>query len=372
VLTPFGRGAIATIAVWGTGAIELVARRFRPANRKELTAIPIGRVVFGRFEMSPTTAEELVVGLIAPDEVEIHCHGGKAAVEAICEALVDQGGMLVTPEEWAAQQMADPLAAQAILALAEARTERSSAILLDQYRGALRNELTAIEQALAQGDRDIATRALDALLARSHLGLHLCQPWKVVIAGRPNAGKSSLMNAILGYQRSIVWHEPGTTRDVLTATTAIDGWPLELIDTAGLRTTGEAIEAEGVNRAERQIAAADLVVWVADATANCDSGFYRSPPTTLVVHNKIDLARPSLDGRPAGIETSALTGEGIAILCQAIVQTLLPNPPHPGAAVPFTSQQVAALQITADALAAGEIAAALAYLRSFPDYNHLP
>src|SRR5204862_3686687 len=163
-----------------------------------------------------------------------------------------------------------PIAAQALLALAGARTERTATIFLDQYRGALRKDLTAIEHDLTHGNHDTAVRALNSLLARASLGLHLRQPWKVVIAGRPNDGKSSLMNAILGYQRSIVWHEPGTTRDVLTATTAIDGWPLELIDTAGLRVgravpadSADPIESEGIARARAQIAAADLTILVA-------------------------------------------------------------------------------------------------------------
>src|SRR5438105_12728787 len=101
-----------------------------------LTDIAIGRAVYGRFQTSPTpiarsesertasTFEELVVGVITDDEVEIHCHGGKAAAEAICEALTTEGATLVTAVGWAHQQEADPLAAQALLALAEARTER--------------------------------------------------------------------------------------------------------------------------------------------------------------------------------------------------------------------------------------------------------
>ena len=101
VLTPAGRGAIATIGVRGARAIELVTRCFRPANRQELTTFQIGRVVFGRFEASAATGEELVVGLIADDEVEIHCHGGKAAVEAISAALIASGCKLVTPQQWA-------------------------------------------------------------------------------------------------------------------------------------------------------------------------------------------------------------------------------------------------------------------------------
>jgi len=316
----------------------------------------------------------LVVGLVAPDEVEIHCHGGQAAVEAICEALAAEGCVVATPGAWVHEQEADPLAAEALLALAEARTERTAAILLDQYRGALRAELTAIQQSLAQSDIAAAAGALTALLARADLGCHLCQPWKVVIAGRPNAGKSSLLNAILGYERAIVWPEPGTTRDVLAATTAVDGWPIELIDTAGLRVAGDSLEAEGVVRAERQIATADLVVVVADVTAPWDDDLDRignrrgatirlpGQRDPLVVHNKCDLRQSPTNGRPAGFRTSCKTGEGIANLCRAIAQSLVPDPPPRGAAVPFTAQQAAALEAAAAELANRNIAAACEHL----------
>src|SRR5207244_10480135 len=170
-------------------------------------------------------------------------------------------------------------------------------------RGALRDELAAIDHALAQGDVPAATKTIEQLLAQADIGLHLTKPWKVVIAGPPNAGKSSLMNAILGYERAIVWREPGTTRDVLTATTAIDGWPVELIDTAGLREASDPLEAEGVARAENAVSAADLLIFVADTSAPWDDRLYQQLKCAtrrrlpLVVHNKCDLAPVPADGR---------------------------------------------------------------------------
>ena len=370
VLTPPGRGAIATVAVRGSAALQTVARRFQSAAGKPLSSFGIGRVVFGRFQTAAEAAEDLVIGLIAEGEIEIHCHGGTASVAAICDALVADGCRVMLPRQWAEEQETDLIAAEALLALAEARTERAAAILLDQYRGAMRTELTAIEHTLARGDTATAKSAIDQLVARANLGLHLTQSWKVVIAGRPNAGKSCLMNALLGYQRAIVWPEPGTTRDVLTATTAIDGWPIELIDTAGLRLSDEPIEAEGVARAQRQIATAELVLLVADVTSPWDEECARHTlrPGSLVIHNKCDLASPAAD-RPPGIEISALTGQGIDQLCLLIAQTLVPNATPPGAAVPFTLGQVAALQEALGALANGSTAAAQEQLRAILDYN---
>jgi len=364
-----------------------VSRLFQAASGNLLTDTPIGRSVFGRFQFPaatlarsasegnvPSISEDLVVGLIASDDLEIHCHGGKAAALAVCDALIAAGAIRLTPAAWIHQQQSDTIAAAA-LALADTRTERAAAILLDQYRGALRRELVAIDRALAHGNATAAHDAIQQLLTRADLGLHLTQPWKVVIAGRPNAGKSSLMNAILGYERSIVWREPGTTRDVLTATTAIDGWPIELTDTAGLRVVGQTslsaaanpasdfIESEGIARALCQIAAADVVLFISDTTAAWDNSLHLQVTAAarrlpLIVHNKRDLTPPDPRSRPAGIATSALTGQGIDELCCAIAHALIPSPPAFGIAVPFTADQIASLQAAAHHLQAGQLAAA--------------
>ena len=368
VLTPLGRGAVATIGVRGSGAAALVGRRFTPAAGKPLDAFPVGRVLFGRFRTAATAEEELVVGLIAVNELEIHCHGGLTAVAAVREALVAEGCIVLDHEQWANESEADPLAAAALVALSHARTERTAAILLDQYRGALRTELIAVEQRLRQGQLPAARERLRQLLSRGEPGLHLTQPWKIVLAGLPNAGKSSLLNAIVGFERAIVFAEPGTTRDVLTATTALEGWPFELADTAGLREPGDPLEAEGVSRARSQAAAADLVLLVADTTAEWDQTLHRELATSarrlLMVHNKCDLAPPPSDGRPVGIAVSAATGQGIENLCREIAECLLPQQPAPGVAVPFTPQQIVILRSVSASLEQGDAAVALQAIRS--------
>ncbi|MBC8876190.1 MAG: 50S ribosome-binding GTPase [Planctomycetes bacterium] len=159
-----------------------------------------------------------------------------------------------------------PIAAEARIALAAARTERTAAILLAQYRGALEAELTAIVALLENEETDAAADRLRRLERYADFGKHLTTPWRVVLTGHANVGKSSLINAILGYERSIVFEQPGTTRDVVTATTAIDGWPVELADTAGLREGGDAVESAGVRLARERLAAADVVVAVFDRT----------------------------------------------------------------------------------------------------------
>ena len=402
VLTPPGRGAVATVGVRGPRAMEVVGRRFRAAAGRPLAAFGMGRILAGRFQADGGAAEELVVGLVRPQEVEVHCHGGAAAVEAVAAALVAEGAERVEWPAWADLVQADAIAAEAAVALASARTERTAAILLDQQRGALAREVERIA-ALVQDDPEAPSprpspsgsgrEELRALLEAADLGRHLTEWWRVVLAGRPNAGKSSLMNAILGYQRSIVHGEPGTTRDVLTGSTAIDGWPVELADTAGLRGSGDAIESEGVERARRQMAAADLVVLVADVTERWsedeqavvgglagarNSGGSRPPLANsrpplasrlVVVHNKCDLAAAPNDRRPAGIAVSALTGEGLAELLEAIAGRLVPLPPPAGAAVPFTQRQVRLLAKSLAAVEQGDAEAACKCLARLTSSN---
>jgi len=365
LLTPHGRGAVATIVVRGAGACEVVARCFTPASGRSLESLPWGAVAFGRLALGEAATEEAVVGVLGPQEVEVHCHGGVAVAEAVCKALALAGAVRIAWQDWLSQSLPDPISAAALLALPLARTERTAAILLDQHRGALRSEWAAIDDLLGTGQIQLAIGRTGALLARSDIGLHLAQPWRVVLAGRPNAGKSSLLNALLGYQRAIVFEQPGTTRDVVTATTAIDGWPIELADTAGLRTGGDAIESAGVARAGEAIAAADLVLLVAETTEPWDAGLYEpiaAARRVLLVHNKCDLAAAPADGRPDGVVTSAKNGAGLSALGAAVASALVPDPPLDGAAIPFTLDQIAALQAAQAHIANNHIAAARAAL----------
>jgi tRNA modification GTPase len=168
-------------------------------------------------------------------------------------------------------------------------------------------------------------------------------------------GKSSLINGLLGYRRAIVYEQAGTTRDAVTATTALDGWPAELIDTAGLRASRDEVERAGVELARQRIEQADLVIFVSDASqpwCRDDDALAESLSDPLVVHNKCDL--PPAGGRPQGLATSALTKEGLDELIAAIGRRLVPNPPERLAAVPFTQRQVGLLTGALHALNKGE------------------
>jgi tRNA modification GTPase len=331
-LTPPGRGAVATLLIEGPGALETVGAQLRPVSGRPLRSFPGDRLVFGRFGAA---GEEVVVRRRSDESVELHCHGGLAAAALIERVLIEQGGRVVTWQEWAAGHHA----------------ERTAAILLDQYQGALRRALGEIDAALARGDAASATRLIDALLARAELGRHLVQPWRVVLAGRTNVGKSSLINALVGYPRAIVHHTPGTTRDVVTASTALDGWPVEFSDTAGFAAGDDPLERAGMELAREKLARADLAVLVFDrnqAWSQSDQALLDAWPKVLVVHNKSDL--PAAPGeRPAGLVLSALTGEAVEALSQEIARRLVPDPPPPGAAVPFTEAQIERLRQSASA-----------------------
>lgn len=348
-LTPAGRGAIATVAVRGPEAKGVVGRVFRPLSYSTLDSRQTGEIVVGVFSSGAASGEELVVSVVAPDEVEIHCHGGLAATSSIVEALKREGCQVQSPAEWVTSVAADPFRASARLALCQATTARTAAYLLDQYHGILSETFDQIQRLKASGDEQAAERVIHELLRWADFGQHLTQPWRVVLAGEPNSGKSSLMNAIMGYQRSIVFDQPGTTRDVLLATTAIEGWPVELRDMAGLRVAGDAIESAGVERAWQEIAAADLVLFISDATAPWDAALYEqvlaaSQRHLLVIHNKCDLPSASAEDRLGGHLVSAVRGDGIEALCRATIHALIPEVPSRGSPIPFTTDQVSALK----------------------------
>ncbi len=352
ILTPAGRGAVATVGVSGQGALEAVEKCFQPAAGKPLremlpldnerTEGTVGRIVFGVF-VSEGMREELVVGLFSSRRVEIHCHGGAAAAQTVVSALTKEGATSVDQQEWASRMETDAIAAEALLALAAARTQTTAAILLDQYQGTLRRKIEEIQAQLLSGHSDAARQGLERLVQLIPAGLHLTTPWRVALAGEPNVGKSSLMNALLGYQRSIIFDQPGTTRDVLSAITALNGWPVELLDTAGLRESADELESAGIERARSTFTHSDLILLVleaASAVSPPDETLLNHLPLhvpCLTVWNKADLVGISSATKPSsGILASALTGQGIDDLGQAIINQLIPYPPAPGEAVPFT------------------------------------
>lgn len=348
VLTPAGTGAIATLAIAGPTAWDAVKTRFRPAKGTLPETPTVGRFWYGSL------SDEVVVA-VREEWIEVHCHGGRRVVRWMIEQFVQLGCEEVS---WEVLGGAEPQLCKGVASpLTQAPTLRTASILLDQYHGAFNR---AIANILASPE---PLPLLTQLAQFADLGRHLVAPWKVVVAGAPNVGKSSLINALAGYQRSVVAPVAGTTRDVVTVTVALDGWPIELSDTAGLRESVEPLEAEGIELTKRQILAADTCLWVYDVTdpaSVLDIGRYRFVGDGTLVANKIDHpAGWQLDGRdPYEFPVSALTGQGLPELVTALVHSLVPNPPAPGAAVPFTPALADLVETAHRLLAAGEVGAA--------------
>lgn len=341
VLTPPGTGAIATVAVAGPGAWDAARTRFRPAGPTPLPDAPEpGRFWFGK--LGDGAADEVVVAVTQTDpepRVEVHCHGGRRVVRWVVEQFTAagceevSGWKLLTPEDFG--DGTDP---RVLEPLSRAPTVRTASVLLDQYHGAFARTVADILDALGQGCQHQRVAALAMLAALADLGRHLTEPWTVAVVGPPNVGKSSLINALAGYQRSAVAPVAGTTLDVVTVSVALDGWPVTLSDTAGLRDAPDALEAAGVELARSAAGTADLVVWVLDRSAPEPVLPPPDGPPRLLVANKADLP-PAWEPSAAGGDltlVSAATGAGVPELAAAIARRLVPAAPPPGAAVPFT------------------------------------
>ena len=305
-LTPSGRGAVASFLLCGENTDETFLSCWRGKR-------PDKHPTWGRLLLNDAEDCEEAVVSRSEEGMEIHVHGGEHVASAIKSLFQRHGAVSKT---W--QEHFTPGSSQRELALRLlpfAPTERTAQILLDQYNGA------------AGGEN----------LAATNLGEHLVEPFRVVLAGASNAGKSSLLNAILGFQRSLTHSLPGTTRDVVSGQTALNGFPVTFFDTAGFRETGDDLERRGIDHSLRSLTDADLVVWVVDSTAEES----QRPPcpmaaNVLVCYNKIDLMRQMTGCKRQereSVTVSALTGEGIEELLVKVIRLLVPHPPKPGDAV---------------------------------------
>jgi len=278
------------------------------------------------------------------DSAELHLHGGPAVVAAVADALVALGARPAEPGEFTRRAFLhgklDLTAAEGVADLIEAETEAQRRQALRQLEGGLAGRyqgwagrlarLLARQETFIEFEDEDLPEGLDAAVARDAAVLRdelateiagsaraeaLREGLRIAILGAPNAGKSSLLNALAGREAAIVSPQAGTTRDVVEAKAVIAGVPVVLADTAGLRETGDAIEAEGVRRARAQGQSAELVlaVFAADAAPDAET-LALLEAGALAVVNKADLAAPTL----AGIAVSARTGAGLPALRAAL------------------------------------------------------
>jgi len=354
IATAHGRGGVAVVRVSGPAAFgiaeALVGRTETPSSDA-----PVARVRRIRWPRTRPDAAARVIdeGVIlyfrkprsytGEDVVEFQCHGGTVTPRRVLEACFAAGARLAERGEFTARAFLNGRmgldAAEGVIELVDAKTERAADAALLRlggerakrgrvlYEKALEISAT-LEHALDVDEGELPTGFVESVLSRvAGLGDEIAEALvrlregkilrdgaRVVLAGAPNAGKSSLLNALLGEDRAIVAATPGTTRDSIEEWLDIAGWPVRLTDTAGLRGTEDAVEAEGVARARTLIANADLVV-----ALDCDI------EGAIAIHAKCDLDTTGATRSPATLRVSAKTGEGLPELRQAIARRLAAN-----------------------------------------------
>ena len=360
IATPPGRGGIGIVRVSGPAAQAIAARMITHAGSLEPR-----RATFTEVRLTPdasaTTIDQAVVtSFPAPhsytgdDVVEISAHGSPVILRAIVSAAMRAGARLAEPGEFTLRAFLkgriDLMQAEAVADLIDAVTPLQARAAFDQLQGTLTRAIGEIDAALFdliarleasvdfpdEGYHFVETgelaRDLDVLLARTtavladaRRGRLVREGLQIAIVGKPNVGKSSLFNALAGAARAIVNAAPGTTRDLVTETIDVCGLSVTLVDTAGLRATADEVEAEGVARARRAHAVADLTVLVLDRSRPLDADDREAMAALastrrLIVANKIDLpaAWRERDVAPDIIGVSAVGGGGLDAMRHAI------------------------------------------------------
>ena len=347
IATAPGRGGVAVVRVSGSEAFSIAERLTR--IRDQGPGIRVGRIA--------NVDEGVILFFKGPhsytgeDVVEFQCHGGTVTPRRVLEACLAAGARLARRGEFTERAFLngklDYDQAESVLDLVDAKTARAADAALEGLSGRKRRELkslydsaldlsTRLEHALDVDEGELADdyvrelgsqisdlrSRISGALRRANEGKILREGALVVLAGPPNAGKSSLMNALLEENRAIVSDIPGTTRDSIEEWLDLDGWPIRLVDTAGLRTSQDEVEGEGVRRAEDLIAKADLVLWLRNSEAgeplngSIAQLLNRLTSQPLNLSTKCDLVRGP------GLNVSAKTGEGLDELKREIVAKL--------------------------------------------------
>jgi tRNA modification GTPase len=374
--TPAGRGAIALVRLSGPDALACALRVFRP--RRAGATAQAARATLGvllSHEGEPIDSGYLTFfpqgrSYTGQDVVELTCHGGPVVVEALLEALGWAGARPADPGEFTYRAVLsgrmDLPQAEAVRDLIESSTRTAAAVAARQLRGDLSGRLSDFRQSLVEvicraeaavefaEEPDVQAAAMDlaaALIAprrwlREFLGTYrqgrlLREGATVALAGRPNAGKSSLFNCLLESRRAIVSPEPGTTRDFLTERLDLEGIPVTLVDTAGLREASAHVERLGVERSREWLERADLVLLLCPVDEPLHDDDVRATRTrgerALLVASKSDRPRSGWTAsHPPDAEVSAVTGEGVIALRSLIRGRLIGEAPLPSDSILLT------------------------------------
>lgn len=372
IATPIGQGGIGIVRLSGPDALKIADRIFRPRNAarmpsKVLTYSVIYGLLFDPADPSPV--DEVIVSVMRgphsytrEDILEINGHGGMVIIRRILEIVLAEGARLAEPGEFTKRAFLNGRIslsqAEAVMDLITAKTEESRRIAADQLGGSLAGKLGAIRNrlldlcALAEAcidfsedeielktseqmgaDLEAVAQELEKLSRTYNEARFFREGLATAIVGRPNVGKSSLLNALLARDRAIVTDRPGTTRDLIEEYINISGLPVRVIDTAGIRHSDETIEQEGIRRSLRALENADCILAVFDGSMPLDAEDHSlirkiSSGNAIIVVNKADLDEQISFGDllPVNsplVRVSTLTGEGIDDLKSLIVTTNL-------------------------------------------------
>jgi tRNA modification GTPase len=365
IATPLGEGGLAVIRLSGARALAIADESFQPAGRNSLkpSVAPTHTIHFGRIVRESKVVDEVLLAVLRgprtftrEDTVEISCHGGLLPAKLVLDTLLAQGARMAEPGEFTkraflngridlaqAEAVADLIHSRTELALAAANEQLAGKLSqrINRLRDDLMHTLAHVEAHLDFPDEDIAPNTnaqlrdrlqtgiafMDELLATANEGQILRHGIRAAIVGRPNAGKSSLLNQLLGRDRAIVSPIPGTTRDTIEETGNIRGLPVVFIDTAGLREAQDEIEREGIRRSRESFARAELILHVLDASeplTTCGHDYFAefASKKQIVIRNKTDLAAklelPALPVAAPVVDVCCLNGAGIEALKDAI------------------------------------------------------
>ncbi|RTR26052.1 tRNA uridine-5-carboxymethylaminomethyl(34) synthesis GTPase MnmE [Robertmurraya yapensis] len=333
ISTPMGEGAIAIVRLSGEQAIEIAGRLFQGVGGKKLTDVASHTIHYGHL-IDPRTdevAEEVMVSVMKgpktftkEDVVEINCHGGLVSVNRVLQLVLNAGARLADPGEFTKRAFLngriDLSQAEAVMDLIRAKTDRAMNVALGQMEGRLSRLISRLRQEILEtlahvevnidypeyDDVEEMTHQLliekaqyvrdeiKKLLQTSQQGKILREGLSTVIVGRPNVGKSSLLNSLVHENKAIVTDIPGTTRDVIEEYVNVRGVPLRLLDTAGIRETEDIVERIGVERSRQVLKEADLLLLVlnyADDLTVEDENIFKAVEgmDVIVIVNKTDL-----------------------------------------------------------------------------------
>ena len=375
VSTPPGEGAIALVRVSGANAIQIADKIFRGKELPSRFASHVqhlGEI----FSADDQLIDQVVFSIhrapasyTGEDLVEISCHGGTLVSAKVLEACLRAGARAARPGEFTERAFLngkmDLTQAEAVIDLIRARTDLALRSATEQLEGRLgdqirkiRDELIALlahinasidfpEEGIApdKGERlcarlDSVREEIAALLATADQGRVLREGVRVVIYGATNAGKSSLLNRLLGYDRVIVSDKHGTTRDTIEETVNLDGVPIRLLDTAGLRASESELESEGIARTEKSLQLADLRLHIADRSVPKPAHFEgrAGEANEIVVLNKRDLPEDKDWKNFTALRISCLTGEGLPQLQKEILKRIRQQNLRPESAVAINTR----------------------------------